>query len=399
MVLMEPVDPPLDAATIAALSALKTGPAFKVAPKERYGAYTAPTDNLVPADIKFFGGKAANYGLLRRIIPTNSLPAIAISFDLWDDFMDQILGNGKTLRQEISNRLAGFTYPPNVAAVQTQLASIRPLIRNSTQFTAAQQAAITNALAIFDPQRNIRFRSSTDVEDAESFTGAGLYDSFSGCLADDQDGDATGPSICDPTEEDERGVFRAIRRVFASFYNDNAYLERLRLGVNENEVGMAILVHHSTPDEFEMANGVATGTWRTNGQRFDGRMVSQLGAASVANPDGSARPEELDFYAQTNRAPILSLHESSSLVRLGDTVMTWTNDYSTLSDLLLQVARGYGAMFEQDFDSTRSGIQKSHSRHPGTETGPRNSDCYQPIYCPIRREQSGLDVRGLARLL
>ena len=66
------------------------------------------------------------------------------------------------------------------------------------------------------------------MEDAEQFTGAGLYDSFSGCLDDDLDGDGTGPSCCDGTEPNERGVFRAIKKVYASFYNDNALLERLR---------------------------------------------------------------------------------------------------------------------------------------------------------------------------
>ena len=343
-VLVLPTDPPLAPNVRAELYALRPPPGFGVRPKSRYGAYTQRTDGLTPSEIIYFGGKAANYGLLRRVIPSNSLPAIAISFDLWDDFMSQVLGSGHTLRQEISNRLAGFTYPPNVAALQTQLAGIRTLIRNSTQFTLEQQAAITNALVIFDRERNIRFRSSTNVEDAESFTGAGLYESFSGCLADDQDADNAGPSICDSTENNERGVFRAIRRVYSSFYNDNAFLERLRLGVDENQVGMAILVHHSTPDAFEMANGVATGSWSRSPQDFGGKMISQLGAVSVANPDGTATPEEVTFYQRGNGAADVTLRQSSSLVRLGEAVMTWDNDYRELARLIATVAYGYGAM-------------------------------------------------------
>src|SRR6185436_1075686 len=107
--------------------------------------------------------------------------------------------------------------------------------------------AILAALARFDSGRKIRFRSSTNVEDSERFTGAGLYDSYSGCPADDLDGDNHGPSQCDPREDDERGVFRAIQKVYASFYNENAFLERRRFRLNEAEVGMALLVHHSTP--------------------------------------------------------------------------------------------------------------------------------------------------------
>src|SRR4030095_14516057 len=155
-----------------------------------------------------------------------------------------------------------------------------------------------------------------------------LYDSYSGCLADDQDDDVSGPSCCDATESDERGVFRAIRRVFASFYNDNAYLERLRLGVDENRVGMAMLVHHSTPDNIELANGVATGRWSREYHSFDGNMISQLGAVSVANPDSTATPESVQFDTRTNRTPSVELLQSSSLVRLGDAVREREQDYT-----------------------------------------------------------------------
>ena len=57
---------------------------------------------------------------------------------------------------------------------------------------------------------------------------------------DDLDADSLGPSLCNPTEPDEKGVFRAIRRVYRSLYNDNAFLERLRHGVNERSVRTAL---------------------------------------------------------------------------------------------------------------------------------------------------------------
>ena len=138
----------------------------------------------------------------------------------------------------------------------------------------------------FNPRRNIRFRSSTNVEDAEQFTGAGLYDSYSGCLMDDMDGDTAGPCQCDPAETKERGVFRAIQKVYASFYNDDAYLERLMHRVDETQVAMGVLVHHSFPDEEEMANGVATPTYTFTiySTNVTGDMVTQLGADSVTNP-------------------------------------------------------------------------------------------------------------------
>jgi hypothetical protein len=333
------LDPNFDPALKAELLALKAPPALNIRRKERFGAYTSPTTNLTPADARFFGGKAANFGLLRRVLPTNSpTPSLAISMDLWDDFMDQVSGT-VTLRAEISNRLSRFTYPPNVAEVKAELATIRSAIRNQARFTTEQQQNILAALAPFATNRNIR--SSSNVEDADYFSGAGLYDSFSGCSGDDLSGN-TGPSVCDPTEDGPRGVFRAIRRVYASFYNDNAFLERLRLNINESEVGMGLLVHYSAPDEIEMANGVATVHIGQDSNTDRATLVSQVGAVSITNPDGNSAPEEVSAYTYQSSAPILGLAKASSLVVLGDHVMTWPTDYENLARMLFRVGRAYG---------------------------------------------------------
>jgi hypothetical protein len=331
----------------AELLALKKPAPIAFAPKQTFGAISASAAALTPTDIRFFGGKAANFGLLRRTVPTNSpTPALGLSFDLWDAFLNQTLPGGQTLRAEIATQLAPFTnFPPDIVALKTTLAGIRNLITGTARFTPAQQQAITNVLTVFNPQRRIRFRSSTNVEDSESFTGAGLYDSYSGCLRDDLDGDNTGPSACDPTENNERGVFRAIQRVYASFYNDNAFLERLRHGVDETKVAMGVLVHHSFPDEEELANGVATLDCRYGGSTFiTGPIVTQLGAESVTNPDGTAIPEVVDYFRSGNIVGV-DLRQRSSRVPLGAFVMDWETDYRAFGQLFKTVADGFRALY------------------------------------------------------
>ena len=128
--------------------------------------------------------------------------------------------------------------------MRKDLTDIRELIKTEGMFSEEQRSAVLAALEPFDANRKIRFRSSTNVEDSDQFVGAGLYDSFSGCVADDTDANDDGPSHCDPEKDGERGVFRAIRKVYASFYNDNAFLERLRHGVDETAAGMAVLVYY-----------------------------------------------------------------------------------------------------------------------------------------------------------
>jgi hypothetical protein len=342
----------LDPVLEVELLALKQTPPIDFQPKQSFGAFSTSTDTLGPADTRYFGGKAANYGLLRDAVPANAPPAIAFSFDLWDAFLDQTLPGGQTLRATIATRLSPYTnYPPNIPAVLADLDHIRDLITKTATFTTAQRQAITNALTVFNPNRKIRFRSSTNVEDSEQFTGAGLYDSYSGCLLDDLDVDNEGPSLCEPTEPEERGVFRAIQKVFASFYNDYAFLERLRHGVDESLVGMAVLVHHSFPDEEELANGVATLRFRYpfGPQQYEGDLVSQLGAESVTNPDGAAVPEVIGVSG-SGATMDLTLTRRSSRVPLGDYVMKWEAEYRGMMDLLKAVGLHYRSVFPAKSD-------------------------------------------------
>ena len=484
---------------------LKKPPTLSISPIAPYGAYSANTDGLLPADVNHFGGKASNFGILRTSIPNDSPIAVGLSFDLWNDFLDQPLtpsdgviidpceylifwadgepGEGSThtgfklskggyedvalfdtdgitlidsiesfppqgqdisygrypdcndnwqffssptigwsnsagiggpgeglfinefmadndniiqdnagdyddcielynagstaidlggmfltddigdptkwmipfeitggiLREEINNRLSSYTYPPSdMAALSADLHAIRHIIKNTsiTSFTPSQTVNVESILLDpqygFDLNSKLRFRSSTNVEDSEQFTGAGLYSSYSGCLADEFDGDDNGPCICDPCEPNERGVFRAIRKVLASFYNDNAFLERLRHDVNEAQVGMALLAHHSFPDEIELANGVATLDKRGTAANMYITLVTQNGAVSVTNPQGGSIPEEVTVrvYPSGSVGPPRFVR-SSNLVPLGDTVMDWDADYRALAGLLIDVSERF----------------------------------------------------------
>ena len=336
-----------------------------IEPKAHRGVFVVPVDDLTPADVRYVGGKAANFGFLRRTLPeVTPHPVLALTFDLWDAYLDQTLSTGGTLRQFISTRLTHHTFPPNIALLRTDLAEIQKAIEDKADFTPEQRNLLTGALQHAGLQgARIRFRSSTNVEDGEAFNGAGLQDSFSGCLEDDLDGDASGPSHCDPGEPKERGVFRAIRKVYASFYNENAFLERLRHGVKESEVGMAILVHFSVPDANEMANGVATLAVdrRSAVRSAHAQVVSQLGAESVTNPDVSFRAEVVtaNVTGDDVTQATFSLDEHSTLTKDGAPVMEWPSDYRTLLTQLNSVARAYEqyypskTAYELDFEFKR----------------------------------------------
>jgi len=492
----------------ASLLELKQTSPITITPMTHWGQFWADTNDLQPADIGYVGGKAANFGILRRAIPDNSPQAMAFSFDLWNAFLDQTLPSmapavlapgghaliwadddteqgpfhasfklsksgediglfesdgqtlidslsfgpqqedisygrsvdggdiwqffenpspgaanspagdsndlvinefmadnkttiedpaesgefpdwielfngtsdtvilsgmfltddlndpmkwqirtpftGGTIREEIASRLSQYTrYPPaDMKGLSRDLAAIRNLIENSNtaQFDPQIKSAVIDALETFgfDPGTKIRFRSSTNVEDSEAFTGAGLYDSYSGCLADDLDHDDTGPCACDASDGAERGVFRAIRKVFASFYNDNAFLERLKHGVNETDAGMALLAHQSFPDEIELANGVVT-MQRSWSMDWTANVVCQKGAVSVTNPPADAVPEEVNIEMSHFEGALPWLVRRSSLVPLREnTVLEWEQEYIELYELLVLAADEYCKVVQKD---------------------------------------------------
>lgn len=329
----------IDPAFKEQLLELKAIPTLDIAIKQTYGAISQNVASLTPADTQYFGGKASNFSYLLQEIPDNTRPhATAFSFDLWDTFLAQEIEPNKTLKQHIDQTLSPYTWPvDDLPALLADLKDIRDLIEDVADFAPLEKALILDALNPFDPNRKIRFRSSTNVEDSEHFSGAGLYDSKSGCLADEQDADDTGPSLCDPTKNNERGVFRALRKTYSSFYNNNAFLERLRFDLDEDQVGMAVLAHYSYPDEIEQANGVIRAAITPDTIELD--IVSQPGAASVTNPEPDATPEQTRATWYRNRQSG-RFHKSDSSPN-SEYILNHPDEYQALALLVAKIAKAF----------------------------------------------------------
>jgi len=146
---------------------------------------------------------------------------------------------------------------------------------------------------------------------------------------------------------------------------------------------MAILVHHSFPDDTEAANGVITGRFQPSGTNFFlfSEIVTQLGANSVTNPDGKSIPELVEnncYKTKSDTNCSNFFQERSSLLPLGRfSIMTWQDDYNALNSLALDVAQAYQTAsgidrFELEFEfkklTDRSLVIKQVRRIPEIET-------------------------------
>ncbi len=121
-----------------------------------------------------------------------------------------------------------------------------------------------------------RFRSSTNAEDLENFSGAGLYASTS---AKKDDPDDT--------------IEKAIKIIWASLWDLRAFEERAYYKINHKTVAMAILVHRSFPNEN--ANGVLI-TSNLYNINHGYTINCQYGEYSIVYPEPGILNDQIILY-------------------------------------------------------------------------------------------------------
>ncbi len=137
----------------------------------------------------------------------------------------------------------------------------------------------------------VRLRSSTNAEDLEEFSGAGLYRSVSAYATD---------------EPYSSGI---VRKVWGSVWSWRAFEERAFWNMDHMAVKMGVAVHLAYPDEA--ANGVLI-TQNIADPNVVGMYVNvQLGDVPVTNPVGGALPEVFSIIPGPNGVQVARQRFSS----------------------------------------------------------------------------------------
>jgi pyruvate,water dikinase len=307
-----------------------------------------PLGELRVADALAFGSKAANLGELGQALPAaNRVTAgFAIPFSTYRDFMEQ--AGLQPLLAFLSDPRTGS----DARFRRGSLATLRKAIEASPfppALLARLQEAARAAFGEGYLPLPVRFRSSSNVEDGELVSGAGLHESARGCFADDADGDELGPSLCladdervalaaerdrriaesaahpdrswlaaiiDDLDKDltrERSVARAVKKVYASLWNDRAFEERAYFSIDHRAAFMGIAVEPSFVLEKRDAVAVTNLEAGAGGPLY--RLVSQRDGQGVVRPaDPTVVPETLTFRrGPGDRATDLRVITPSSL--------------------------------------------------------------------------------------
>jgi hypothetical protein len=178
---------------------------------------------------------------------------------------------------------------------------------------AAITGAVDDHFGRYADDQALRFRSSSNVEDAEGFNGAGLYTSNAAFVR---------PAPGQPDVED------ALRATWASYWGSEAFEERALARVDHLSGAMGVVVHANFPDDVERSNGVATFTVLPAGTQDAGAAAGgfvlevnqQHGAWSVTNPPpDSPHLPEIDrvVLLPGDDAPRIERVRSSTLVPAG----------------------------------------------------------------------------------
>jgi len=249
-----------------------------------------------------YGGKAAHYSLLHRTADVPVRDAFAVPIYYYDQFMRD---NGFYARVEAMQQDPQFLTDP--ATRDTQLAALRADILVAPldpAFVAALQVKV--AEYALPGVRKLRFRSSSNSEDLDGFPCAGCYNSYSGAVDDLAD------------------IEDAIRKVYADVWLFRTFEERSYYGVDQESVGMGLLVHENYSDEE--ANGVAVtaNPFDVSGNDPAFYVNVQLGGdvEVVAPPAGVSSDQILYYFSQPNQPAAYLSH--SSIIATGATVLSTT---------------------------------------------------------------------------
>jgi len=255
------------------------------------------------AGVCAYGAKGANLATLyQRIDRAYQLEGFLVPFSYYATFAATAswrvdLGDGAglaehTFAETIATWHADSSFLTDASVRASRLAILVDAMEESDQLDPAVIDALADRIrAVWGGDEvMVRFRSSSNAEDGLSFSGAGLYESESACLADELDGDNAGPSRCDPLKDEEQTLTHALLEVWASTWGMVAWEERDWYGIDHEAVAMGVLV--DTRTALEQANIVAfTGNPTSAG---DNRYLinAQYGELEVVAAESGVYPEK-----------------------------------------------------------------------------------------------------------
>jgi hypothetical protein len=235
-------------------------------------------------DAKRFGAKSANLGEVMRVARAGAVrnvivpPGFSIPFFHYARFIEE-----NRLEEPILEMLGNDRFNHDAAYRKQRLAELRAKIqqgRVNEEFTRAVIARRRELLG----DKGVFVRSSTNSEDLPNFSGAGLYTTV-------------------PNVRDDAALVEAIKTVWASLWNYEAYEARESFGINHSAVYPAVLIQEGVNAE---AAGVLITTNPFDKEDRGSVYINAKRGLGIRVVEGHRTPEQLIFNPRTGAARVLT---------------------------------------------------------------------------------------------
>ena len=264
------------------------GHIFKAPPSDLMPKELANLWQIRKQDSKVYGAKAANLGELKSAkIPNVIVPrGFAIPFSYYVKFLRD---NGLDAR--IKNFASEYDFVHNPGYRRKKLKKFREEIRLG-KFDLELQKKILRKWKTYLWGRGVFVRSSSNAEDMKGFSGAGLYETV-------------------PNVKDGDKIIEAVKTVWASLWNFEAYEARERNFIRHTETYMGILIQVGvnmsssgvmiTKDPFDRENEGAV-------------YISAKRGLGIKVVDGKRIAEQILYSKRSNAVQILTRSEEDTLL-------------------------------------------------------------------------------------
>ena len=235
-----------------------------------------------------FGGKSANLGeVMNARLPGIVVPnGFTIPFYYYDEFL-----KANKLDDAIYTLLNDQKFVHDPAYRRGKLVNLRESIKQG-QFDDRLRAQILRRVKLEFAGKGLFVRSSSNSEDLPNFSGAGLYTTV-------------------PNVRGDQELIEAIKTVWASLWNFEAYEARERSVIDHSKIFMAVLIQEGINSE---SSGVMITTDPFDRDNKGAIYISAKRGLGIKVVEGKKVAEQIIFRERANAVQVLTRSDEDSLL-------------------------------------------------------------------------------------
>ena len=240
------------------------------------------------SDVVAYGGKSANLGeLMNAHLPGLVIPdGFTVPFFYYDQFITE-----NELDDVIYELMNDQKFVHDPAYRRGRLTYLRDRIQKGKVNADLRQKVLELVHQKY-PGKGLFARSSSNAEDLPNFSGAGLHTSVPNVKGDDQ-------------------LLEAVKTVWASLWNFEAYEARERAGIDHAKVYMAVLIQEGINAD---SAGVMITADPYNPKKEGSIYISAKRGLGIKVVEGHRIAEQILFRPQSNAIRVLTRSAEDSLL-------------------------------------------------------------------------------------